>query len=145
MTYRCKHFEIRELVDEGTYNLFKEQFGELHFEEFLWRLFDENLLMALDNLRVDIGAIVVNDWYLGGNYLWSGLRTPLSPWYSEGSMHSKGQAFDVKSKRFTSDELIARLRSVAPAGITRVELGTKGWVHIDSAETGKDHVHFFNA
>ena len=141
--YKCKHFKIEELVDEGTYLLYKEHYGEQHFETFLWLLFDQTLLMAIDDLRDKHGSCNINNWHLGGDFSWSGLRTPESPWYSEGSMHSVGKAFDLKFARATADEVRACLRSKAPAGITRVELGTT-WVHIDSAETGKGYVHFFN-
>ena len=144
MTYRCQHFEIRELVDEQTHKLFKEHFGERHYEGFLWRLFDEGLLRSIDELRDKFGSCTINDWHRGGNFNWSGLRTPLSPWYSEGSRHSVGGAFDLKFKNFTADQIRDSLRSVCPSGIKRIELGTS-WVHVDDKETGKAHVHFFNA
>ena len=142
--YKCRHFIIQELVDEGTYNLYKEHFGRQHFETFLWKLFDQDLLRAIDDLRDKHGSCTVNNWHLGGDFSWSGLRHPASPWYSKGSMHSLGKAFDLKFAKVSADKVREGLRSSAPAGITRVELGTS-WVHIDSADTCKDHIYFFNA
>lgn len=86
MTYRCKHFEIRELVPE----LFWRKHGERS-----WLALDDRALITLDALRQRYGKAVVNNYMFGGNFHQRGLRTMESEHYNPLSQHSYGRAFDV--------------------------------------------------
>lgn len=157
MTYKCLNFEIEELVSQATYNSFIEMFGVDIGEEFMWRLFDDNFLEALDALRDKYGPITINDWCWGGSYDQSGLRTTFSQYYSKGSMHSWACAVDMKFGNFTAPDIQKLLEEltvddeygdVILAGITRVERGTPTWTHVDNKDVSKDTLeeglYFFN-
>lgn len=129
MSYKPKYFNIKELVN-------KELHETLH-EDALWKLFDENLLKGLDWLKMMFpkGSIVVNNWSFSGHGLFtqSGIRTKESKYYSKGSAHSVGKAADLKFSHYDEEDVIKVLSEaeVSPY-IRRVELGTKGWVHVDT-------------
>jgi hypothetical protein len=94
--YTCKHFGIKELVPRHV------------FEDRGWRaweLLDDRALHTLDALREKFGVTVVNDWYRGGQFEWSGLRTPQSPVGSIYSQHRLGQAFDCKYAEISSEDV----------------------------------------
>jgi len=46
--YKCKHFGIKELVSEGTYNKRGEK---------AWQLLDDRILRTIDFLRETYGSI----------------------------------------------------------------------------------------
>lgn len=83
--YQCEHFKIQELVPPAIF----EACGE-----GAWELLDERLLITLDRLRKLYGPITVNNWHVGQEREWSGLRTPESPFYSPTSQHTFGRAAD---------------------------------------------------
>lgn len=90
--YKCKYFKIHELVPPELYKKYKDE------EHRLWLLFDDRVLRTADALREKFGSAVVNDWYNGGNFSQSGLRTKESESYSETSQHTYGRALDLKFK-----------------------------------------------
>ena len=121
--YRCKHFDIKELVPPHIF----EQRGEK-----AWELLDERALRTLDSLRDKFGPITVNNWAFGGDRKWSGLRTPESPYYSETSQHSYGRAFDCIFHKKEAEEVrqyLLKNRDEFPA-ITSIELDVS-WLHFD--------------
>lgn len=139
MTYKCKHFQIEELVPPEVL--------ELIGEEVCWRLFDEELLRGIDWLRDEFGPATINNWKWRGGFSQSGLRTKSSKYYSPGSMHSFGQAADLKFKNHTPQEIEERLRDYGKIPhITRVEntRHTPSWLHVDTKHTGMDQLYFFN-
>ncbi|MEJ2648767.1 MAG: hypothetical protein P8016_10210 [Sedimentisphaerales bacterium] len=92
---KCKHLAIYELVPPTVFN-------EKH--EKAWELFDERLLITRDKLREKYGKITVNNYYLGRDREWSGLRTTDSPYYSPFSQHTFGRAADcLFSNKSTED------------------------------------------
>lgn len=135
--YKPLHFKAYELVDRITY---------MKYGDKSLRYMDDGLMKLLECLRMDLGPLVVNDWYWNGDYEWSGLRTPESPWYSRYSGHSYGKALDIKSKEHSVEYIhqyindnwkeISRYTGVKgirlehpSATTTDNEYG--GWVHID--------------
>ena len=87
--YQPRHFQPYELVPPDIYRLR----GDKSFE-----LIDERALITLDTLRDHLGPCTVNDWYWGGQFEQSGLRTPDAPEYSPTSQHTFGRAMDGKFK-----------------------------------------------
>jgi len=122
--YKCKHFKIQELVPQHVY----EARGDK-----AWELLDKNALITLDLIRDAFGATTVNNWHIGGERNWSGLRTSDSPYYSPYSQHSFGRAFDcIFSSRTTSQvrQAILNNRDEFPL-LTAMELDTN-WLHFDT-------------
>lgn len=147
MHYKPKHFQVKELVPKHIY----EKYGE-------WSLnfLDAGLLHDLDVIREALGQpIIVNTTH---GYNWSGLRTPEYSGYSPTSAHSMGKAIDIKlvgwqSKDFSNGpvqmvmDLIKELKQKGELKyITRMELNTENWVHIDvfnSEENNSSGLYLF--
>lgn len=123
--YKCKWFNIKELVSKETY----AKRGEKS-----WQLMDDRLLMTIDKLREKYGKMTINSWSFGGNRNWAGLRTSDSPWYSTYSQHTFGRAVDIIFNDITAEEvrkdILADPDSDVFASINSFEEGTS-WLHID--------------
>lgn len=125
--YKPKYFSIKELVTPSHFKTFTEA--------QLWRCFDDRILRAADLLRLDFGPIIVNNWHSGGDLENCGLRYP--DFYDKPSVsqHLWGRALDLHFKDHSSEYVINNLLrddDMEYSGlITRVELGTPTWVHID--------------
>lgn len=127
--YKCKWFDIEELVPEKVF---------LDRGEMSWELLDKGMLLTLDRLRDIYGPITVNDWKWGGEREWSGLRTPDSPYYSPYSQHTFGRAadcifHDVSVEKVREDILA---RGSPFSFIQAIELNTS-WLHFDVRNTDK--------
>jgi len=127
MIYKCKHFTIQELVPKHIYGARGDK---------AWELLDKDALKTLDHLRDSFGVMTVNNWHIGGDRNWSGLRTSDSPYYSPTSQHSFGRAFDCLFASRTAEQVrqvILRNRDEFPL-LTSMELGTS-WLHFDTRNT----------
>lgn len=82
MTYKCRHFVLKELVNPSFLGL---------NESILWRLFDDRLLKGADDIRDIYGAITVNS----GSWIDCGLRTMDSKNGAKWSAHKFGRALDL--------------------------------------------------
>ena len=126
MLYKCRYFEIQELVPIEVYR---------NRGERAWQLLQTVALIALDKLRDRYGPITVNNWYWHGPREWSGLRTTDSPYYSPYSQHTFGRAFDCIFERVTAEEvrrgILDNPNDNAFASITAIELGVS-WLHFDT-------------
>lgn len=121
----CIYFKIHELVPPEVY---KEK------GEKAWELLDSRLLKQLDLLRIHFGPMTVNNYYWGGTREWSGLRTPVSPYYSPYSQHTFGRAADCLFKNFTAEdvrqEILKRRNEEWCKYINSLELNVS-WLHFD--------------
>lgn len=131
MYYRCKHYLIQELVPPTVYKRWKDQ---------AWWFIDQELCMTIDEIRELFGtSVIINDWLWGGEFTQSGYRDDSSKYYNEFSAHSFGKAADMKIKGYKSEVAIEMIRDWKDQGklkyLTRIELGTDGWVHIDVFNT----------
>lgn len=121
--YKCEYFAIHELVPKHIH----EKWGEK-----AWRFLDEKALITIDKLRERYGQITINDYFWGGAYEWSGLRTPDCPVYSETSDHSYGRAFDCKFKTIHAVDVRFEIQKFpdhdAFKYINSIELDV-GWLH----------------
>jgi len=101
-----------------------------------WKFLNPNALEALDIMREVFGPLYINDWKWGGDFTESGLRSPTSHVGSVMSAHRRGCAFDVKSKKYSADEIRAWFKQSLKDGhrvtelVNEVELGTETWTHI---------------
>jgi len=128
MNYTPKNFKAYEFVSEKFYNTWKEN--------SFWFI-DQGLLRDLDFLREHFGVgITINDWKWGGNYNASGLRQQGDEHFNPTSAHSFGKAVDIKVKDKKSKDVIEEIKKLKREGklkyITRLELNTNGWTHIDT-------------
>ena len=129
--YKCKYFNIRELVSPAVYQAFGDK---------AWILFDPNLLAVQDRLRERFGVCIINNWAAGGNYSQRGLRHPLDMRilqkqgiWKPFSLHNYGRALDSHFLNATVDEVrnhILNNRSLYPE-IKGIELRVN-WLHIDT-------------
>jgi len=121
--YKCEHFIIQELVPPAVYSDRGNK---------AWELLDPAALFTLDSLRDRFGVITVNNWHLGGDRQWSGLRTPDSPYYSKYSQHTFGRAFDCLFTSTTAEDVRQTILANPEdfPEITSMELGTS-WLHFD--------------
>lgn len=133
--YKCRHFDIEELVPPHVY----EERGYK-----AWELIDERILRTIDTLRDNLGSATINNYRWGGDRKWSGLRTPESEFYRPYSQHSFGRAVDMVFSKVTAEE--ARQHIFANKEkypyIYAVELGVS-WLHIDCRNT--DRIFTFGA
>lgn len=125
IVYKCKYFQIHELVPPSIYNSRGEK---------AWELLNLSALIMIDRLRLRYGSITINNWFWNGNRLWSGLRIPNSPYYRSTSQHSFGRAFDLLFSDVTVDEvrqdILKSPNHIDFKLINAVELNTT-WLHID--------------
>lgn len=121
--YKCKYFKIYELVPKEIY----EARGEK-----AWSLLDTRALEMLDKIREYAGPLVVNTWYWDGGRNWSGLRTPVSPYYSPYSQHTYGRAFDCIASQKPTQELREHILNNPQdfPYIRGIELDVS-WLHFD--------------
>jgi len=133
-----RYFDLRELVDQPTYN---------KYGDFAWNFFRTELLETLLVVRRDIvqRPISVNTWSLGGRFKERGLRHNLSAEVQKNtnagrqylSGHCVGAAVDFDVKGMTA--LQARQAIQAKANLLphpiRLEDGVT-WVHLDVYNDG---------
>ena len=137
---KSKKFKIQELVPLKLY--------ETVHEDLLWGMLDDRLLMVVDRIkdRFSKGTMTINSWYWNGDRGWSGIRTKDSPYYSEGSQHSKGKAIDAIFSEYEVDEvrkyILSNLGEFPEIG--GVELGVN-WLHVDVRPKVNGEVLLFTA
>lgn len=126
MTVKAKYFKIYELVDEYTYEQRKSK---------AWELIDRLDIKLLDTFRRKFGKIVINDWYWGGNFNWSGLQTLHCTKYSEYSMNRFSKGWDLKFMDTRPMDVRKHIRENKDwwikQGLTCVSINTKSYLHID--------------
>jgi len=90
-------FQLYELVDKHTF----ETRGVT-----AWSVLRQDAIYALHGLRTFLDKpITINTWFHGGNFQWSGYRSPMCTIGAAGSEHRKGNAFDCKVKDMTAEEV----------------------------------------
>ena len=124
--YKCKYFKIQEVVPPQVFHDRGEK---------AWQLLDDRILRVADLLREQFGTAIVNNWHVGGDYQWSGLRTPDSPYYSPYSQHTCGRALDIKFSNATAEEVRTWIKEnedvLWDLGIcVTLEEGVS-WLHVD--------------
>ena len=138
--YNCKHFKIYELVDPITHQRFGEQ---------AWMFFNPNSLKMIDGIweffndyRGMKTIIIINDWYWGGQYQWSGLRTLDCTIGGDRSQHRFANAFDQKIGGVPAEEarqiIFANQNHRLLQHITCIEADVD-WLHTDSRNV-KDRI-----
>jgi len=145
-----KNFYEDELIPPAIYNN-----KRLKNEWFI----DKITLRILQSMRDFYGPMIVNDWFTGGQYKYSGYRNPSCPEGSKLSMHRHMKAMDPKPRECSPSAIIddiigynKLLKNGNPHGIripyfvhkiTCVEYSIKRkrptWAHWDTRPTRKLH------
>lgn len=137
--YKCKHFNIKELVSPEAYRLKGEA---------CWRWFNPDHLRALDSLWDEFGGgVYINTWGLGNPmvlgqvFSFSGFHMKDEYKRSEFSGHRMWQSFDIKFTKHTAEEVRTKLLGFEPTKneylptierhplITELEYGIS-WFHV---------------
>ncbi len=121
--YQPQYFQPYELVPPDIFASRKDKCFEL---------IDERVLITLDTLRNTFGLCTINDWYWGGHFEQSGLRTPDAPEFSPTSQHTFGRAMDCKFKEVSADlvrQQVIEHKALYPY-ITFLEVDVE-WFHFD--------------
>lgn len=123
--YKCKYFQIKELVSPVVYS----ERGER-----AWQLLDKRLLVTIDRLRDKFGPMIINNWSWGWHRKYSGLRLPGDEYYSKYSQHSFGRAADCLFENTTVElvrrDIISDPHSFMSKYIKGIEMDVP-WLHID--------------
>lgn len=145
MSYKTTYFSIKELVPS---NMFKT-----NYSSFLWRLFDDRILIVADELRKLYGPLVCNNWHCGGCFELRGFRPADCAVGSGFSQHRFGRALDLVPLHCTVDEIRDDLRKISKSKnvnknlnhITRCE-DDVSWLHVDVANFSHgDCIYFFTS
>jgi len=130
-------------------NLPKE-YGAFDIREFvppqIWNRFKEQSVMMMDPKVFDIAVlyrtyfdvpIIINNWFIGGPYMYRGYRPPRVNVGAEFSQHKTGRAFDCHSPNISPQEMYKMIlkdpQLFMDAGLTTLEdiSFTKTWLHSD--------------
>lgn len=150
--YKCKHFEIRELVSKDVYKFYKPKYGE----NFIWCFFDNDVLADIDTIREQYGSgLVINNWAAGGQYNESGLRSNVDSLVKSKKTpylggHNLAKGFDLKPLDKNYKRLYSVIWELMNNGrlkkLKRLENinSTPTWVHVDGLETGNGKPQIFS-
>jgi hypothetical protein len=120
-----KNLFLDEYIPRELYEKYKGREG------VLITLLDRRLVLSDQMLRDVFGSVTINNWWIGGDRNWSGLRTPDSPYFSQTSQHTFGRASDKIFTNTNASEVQAYiLDRYRDLNITGMELETS-WVHTD--------------
>ncbi len=128
--YKTKHYIIEELVPPQLLDLVEE--------DVAWRMFDEDLLRAIDWVKETYSPdspVTINNWKWGGIFTQSGLRIKDWKHYNPKSTHPYGFAVDMKFKNISAEDIRNDLKgsgSTVPY-ITECEEGVS-WLHISTSK-----------
>ena len=130
-----KYFNLDEFVPPETYSKFKS--------DAIW-FTTKAIIESAFHLRTKFGECTINDWYIGGDYKYSGYRPITCRVGADNSLHRCGKAADLKFKNATPEEVRNYIKSNAPIflalGLTTIESNTDSWVHIDCRTTNANYI-----
>ena len=132
-------FAWYELVPRDYYQMFKNK------PAYFNNLFDDRVLVTLQQLRAQFGPTTVNDWQWGGGNQYRGWRPFNCSIGAKNSQHKFGRAIDCSFKNFTADE-VRRYILNNPHEFPHIRAleGKVSWLHFDVRTTGQDAIKVFN-
>ncbi len=125
-----KNLYLDEYIDETTYKKY------IHKPHYLLGLINPLLPQIDQVIRNRHGGITINNWFIGGDRQWSGLRIPISKYYSWLSQHGEFcNASDSLSADSTAEEIRQDIKDnyleiYNPLGLTCIE-DDVNWLHKD--------------
>ena len=137
-----KNFYLDEFVDPTTYG----RFGA----NSRWFV-DTRIVAGVQFMRDKMGPLTINDWANGGRFRLSGLRPFETSIGSKWSQHKYKNGADIKSAKYSPDELHEFLKAnedlyIQNQWVTTIEKlqFTPTWTHVDNRNTGLDKFLFVN-
>ena len=132
--YVPKYFEPYEVVPESVYDIYRQQSHKI------WTMFDDRLLITMDNIRKRYGKMVMNTYHWGGANQERGWRHEGTPTGAPLSQHKYGRAGDLipiecSANSIRNDMLNDPLHPDF-IHITCIEMGIP-WLHIDTRNFDK--------
>ena len=96
------------------------------------RFLRPELITACEKIKAFYNrSVAINTWHWNGQFQYSGYREPFCTEGRAESGHRRGVCADLKIKGTTEGQFIEDAKvNYKTWGITLVELGTVGWVHI---------------
>jgi len=136
------YFDVREFVPPQIWN----KYGE----KSIWFI-DPKIIQIATLYREFFNVpIVINNWYIGGKFMYRGYRPPRVNIGSEFSQHKMGRAFDCHSPLITPQEMYKIIldnpTKFQEVGLTTLEniIFTNTWLHSDCRPTNQDTILIVN-
>lgn len=121
-----KYFYLDEFVSPHIYNMYGAN--------SIWFV-AKPIIEAAFHLRTMFGPTIVNDWYDGGDRMWSGFRDSSCTIGALNSFHKHGKAFDSIYKSADIEDVkkyvINNHKIFNAFGITAMEANSSNWLHLD--------------
>lgn len=137
-----EYFDIREFVPPQIWN----RFGE----KSIWFIDPKIIEIAKAYREFFEVPIIINNWYIGGRFMYRGYRPPRANVGTEYSQHKSGRAFDCHSPSITPQHMYKLILDnqefFMEKGLTTVEnvLFTPTWIHSDCRPTNKKELLIVN-
>lgn len=136
-----KNFILEEFLPE---EMFESKIAHIRF-------IDLRLINLVQSIRdYTHRPTTINNWHYTpiDNYNFSGFRPPSCDIGSPGSMHRYGMAADIKidgMEALEVQEMILEkyIDEFKKFGLTRIEVDTPTWTHLDLKPTGMENLHLF--
>lgn len=132
------YFDVREFVPPQIWNKYGER--------SIWFV-DPKLIEIATLYREFFEApIIINNWYIGGKYMYRGYRPPRINVGTEYSQHKMGRAFDCHSPNITPQEMYKSIldnpEPFMKVGLTALEdiNFTTTWLHSDCRPSLQDTI-----
>lgn len=114
-------------------------------------LIDKRLVDIMEYIRYCFGRkIIINTWHNFGLHKNRGFRKEDCKEGAKYSQHKFGRAVDFEVEGFTSEEVFEEIlllykteKDLKKYGLTRIEKNTKGYTHIDLANTQEKELTIF--
>lgn len=121
----------------------KELYMSTENKTELLSLIDPVLIESDQKLRYVFGEITINNWFIGGDRIYSGFRPINCKIGAKGSDHKFGKASDKLFKNATPQEVRKYIKSnYKSLKITKIE-DDISWVHTSVAKTGEKYLVIF--
>ena len=130
------YFDVREFVPPQIWN----KFGE----KSIWFIDPKVVEIATAYREFFKVPIVINNWYIGGQFSYRGYRPPRVNIGAEFSQHKMGKAFDCHSPSISVKDIYNQILEnwdhFKQFGLTTVEdvNFTPTWIHSDCRVTNQD-------
>lgn len=137
-----KYFDVREFVPPQIWN----KFGE----KSIWFIDPKVISIATAYREFFEVPIIINNWFIGGKYMYRGYRPPRVNIGTEFSQHKSGRAFDCHSPSISVKEMYRLIldnqeifKGVGLTTIENVDF-TPTWIHSDCRPSLSDDLLIVN-
>ena len=147
MFYIPKHFPPQEFFPKKLIEQYSTPKG---VKDLIWTLMDSRLLWTADQLRIEFGSMVINDYLYGGKNQYRGYRPAIElidtkkfketgeiiPLFSSfTSQHCNGRALDGSFKNILAQDVVKYIIKHPTKDIFKFITGIEkevNWLHVDT-------------